>query len=389
MSIEGTARVRSDMKYFLIAGEASGDMHAARLMGALKREDTQAEFRYYGGDAMHAQAPKGMVAHYRGLAIMGFFEVLTRLRTVRRRFQEVLESIANFAPDVLILVDFGGFNLRVAKKAKALGFKVFYYIVPKVWAWNARRVEQLRRYTDEIFVIFPFEVPYFQQRGLRPHYVGNPSVDTIEEGAEDDAQLAKRVCGDDARPVIALLPGSRAMEIRYNLPRMARVAEFFPKYHFVLCAADSVDDALLQRYMPKDAAITIARGTTRAVLRVAAGAVVTSGTATLEAALLRTPEVVVYRAAWPTMIVAWMLIRVRWISLVNLVLGRECVRELKQHKYTVGALERELRAVLPGGERRAKQQSDYEELRQKLGAPGVADRLGNLMVKLLREAKRG
>lgn len=377
------------MKYFLIAGEASGDMHAARLMGALKREDAKAEFRYYGGDAMYAQAPEGMVAHYRGLAIMGFFEVLSRLRTARRRFQEVLVSIEDFLPDVLILIDFGGFNLRIAKRAKALGFRVFYYIVPKVWAWNARRVEQLRRYTDEIFVIFPFEVPYFQQRGLRPRYVGNPSVDTIKEGAADDARLARAARGDDARPVMALLPGSRAMEIRYNLPRMARVAARFPEYHFVLCAADSIDDATLTRYMPKDAAITIARGATRAVLSVAAGAVVTSGTATLEAALLRTPEVVVYRAAWPTMLVAWMLIRVRWISLVNLVLGHECVRELKQHKYTVGALEKALRDVLPGGAGHAQQQAGYEELCHKLGAPGVAYRLGELMVKLLRESKRG
>lgn len=374
------------MKYFLIAGEASGDMHAARLMGALKREDAQAAFRYYGGDAMRAQAP-GLVEHYRGLAIMGFFEVLFHLRTVRRRFQEVVAAIEAFNPDVLILVDFGGFNLRVAKKVKGRGVKVFYYIVPKVWAWNASRVEKLRRYTDEIFVIFPFEVSYFQQRGLRPHYVGNPSVDTIAEGVAGDAQLVESARGDDPRPIIALLPGSRAMEIRYNLPRMVRLVERFPEYHFVLCAADSIDDATLARYMPAGEAVTIVRGATRAVLSEAAGAAVTSGTATLEAALLRTPEVVVYRGAWPTMIVAWMLVRVQWISLVNLVLGRECVRELKQRKYSVESLERELRSVLPGGVRHAQQQADYEELRGKLGAPGVADRLGRCMVKLLTDGK--
>lgn len=376
------------MKYFLVAGEASGDQHAARLMGALRREDAAAEFRYYGGDAMRAQAP-GMVSHYRGLAIMGFFEVLLRLRGVRRRFREVLAAIEEFHPDALILVDFGGFNLRVAKRAKARGVRVFYYIVPKVWAWNARRVERLRRDTDAIFVIFPFEVPYFQRRGLRPYYVGNPTVDAICDQVAADEGTARAVRGDDSRPIIALLPGSRPMEIRYNLPRMARVVKRFPGYHFVLCAADSIEDSLLRRYIPKGVEISIVRGATRAVLRVASGAAITSGTATLEAALLRTPEVVVYRAAWPTMLVAWMLVRVRWISLVNLVLGRECVRELKQHRYTVGALARELRSVMPGGARHARQQADYEELGRLLGSSGVADRLGGLMVRLLRESKRG
>lgn len=374
------------MKYFLIAGDPSGDMHAARLMRALKREDAKAAFRYYGGDAMRGEA-EGMVTHYRDLAIMGFFEVLAHLRTIARRFKETMAAIEAFGPDVLILVDFGGFNLRIAKMAKARGVKVFYYIVPKVWAWNEGRVKRLKRYTDEIFVIFPFEVPYFQGHGLRPHYVGNPSVDTIEEGRENDATVAKRVQEDDPRPIIALLPGSRKMEIRYNLPRMVKVVERFPEYRFVLCAADSIDDGTLERYIPAGAGVTIVRGATRAVLGIAAGAAVTSGTATLEAALMGTPEVVVYRGAWPTMIVGWMVVRVQWISLVNLVLGRECVRELKQGKYTVNALERELRNVLPNGVRHAKQQSDYAELRSMLGEPGVADRLAKRMVALLREGK--
>lgn len=375
------------MKYFLIAGEPSGDMHAASLMRALREEDSDAMFRYYGGDAMRAQS-KGMVAHYRDLAFMGFFEVLMHLRTIASRLRQTMEAIEAFRPDVLILVDFGGFNLRVAKMAKSRGIKVFYYIVPKVWAWNEGRVKKLKRYADEIFVIFPFEVPYFQKHGLRPHYVGNPSIDTIEEVAAEDARVGESVRGEDKRPIIALLPGSRRMEIRYNLPRMARVVGRFPDYRFVLCAADSIDDATLQQYMPDGLQITIVRGATRAVLGVAAAAAVTSGTATLEAALKGTPEVVVYRGAWPTMIIGWMVIRVPWISLVNLVLGRESVRELKQRAYTVDALERELREVLPGGARHAQQRADYSELRGMLGEAGVAERLARRMVELLTEGKR-
>lgn len=361
-------------------------MHAARLMRALREADSDATFRYYGGDAMREQSD-GMVAHYQELAIMGFFEVLMHLRTIASRLRQTVEAIEAFRPDVLILVDFGGFNLRIAKMAKLRGIRVFYYIVPKIWAWHEGRVTKLKRYTDSIFVIFPFEVRYFQKHGLRPYYVGNPSVDTIEEMAAEDAQIGERLQREDRRPIIALLPGSRRMEIRYNLPRMVRVAHRFPDYRFVVCAADSIDDALLRRYIPGGTQIEVVRGVTRAVLGVAAAAAVTSGTATLEAALKGTPEVVVYRGAWPTMIIGWLVIRVPWISLVNLVLGRESVRELKQRAYSVDALERELREVLPEGARHAQQQADYVELRSILGGSGVAERLARRMVELLTECK--
>lgn len=376
------------MKYFLIAGEPSGDMHAARLIRALKDADAGAEFRYYGGDAMRAEAT-GMVAHYRELAIMGFFEVLVHLRTIARRFKETMLAIEAFAPDVLILVDFGGFNLRVAKLAKERGVRVFYYIVPKVWAWHEGRVKNLKRYVDALFVIFPFEVPYFLRHGLRVYYEGNPSVDTVAEcGGMRDRSLMETVLRDDRRPVVALLPGSRRMEIRYNLPPMLRVVERFPQYRFVLCAADSIDDSTLDRYIPKGTPLTVVRGATLAALRLAEGAVVTSGTATLEAALLRTPEVVVYRGPWSSMLLMKLLIRVKWISLVNLILGYGCVKELKQHEYTVDALERELRNVLPGGALHDQQQAEFGKLRNMLGQAGVAERVARRMVSLLMEDAR-
>lgn len=366
------------MRYFLVAGEPSGDMYGARLMAELKREDPAAQFRYYGGDAMAAEA-EGMVCHYRELAIMGFVEVLTHLSTIRRNLRACVEAISEFKPDALILIDFGGFNLRLARLAKRKGVRVFYYIVPKVWAWNEGRVKKLKRYVDALFVIFPFEVPYFRKHGIEPIYVGNPLIDFI---AEEKAQ--ERADGDN-RPLIALLPGSRRQEVRLNLDRMLQLPALFPEYHFTICAADSISDEELSRHLAPDSNVEIARGNTRATLGQATAAVVTSGTATLEAALMGAPEVVVYRGSWPSMLIARMLIKVPWVSLVNLILGRGSVRELLQMDYTVKNLAHELRAILPGGEKRREMESDFAELRTLLGTPGVSKRVAQAMVEQIEK----
>lgn len=349
--------------------------------------DGNATFQYFGGDAMANVAP-GCIKHTRELAIMGFWEVITHLGHIVRNLRFCMQSIQSFQPDVVILVDFPGFNFRVARQCHTLGIPVFYYIAPKVWAWRESRVRLIQRYVDRLFVIFPFETDFFQQRNVEAIYEGNPLLDqlvSMRPDNSDDQPAFNQMYGLDARPKIALLPGSRHQEIRLNLPPMAQLASQFPSYQFVIAQAPSIPDSFYQKYLPKNSAIPCVRGATYRLMMHAAAGIITSGTATLEAALLQLPEVVVYKANRISAAIARNFIKVPFISLVNIIMGKEVVKELIQRAYSPSALAEELKAILPGGKKRKAQLEHFAQLSNMLGTPGVAKRIAMRMFHILSE----
>ena len=370
------------MKYYLIAGEASGDLHGSNLMKGLLRSDPQAEFRFWGGDLMAAVGGREHLAkHYRDASFFGIGEIVRRLPTVLAQIRECKRDIVAYAPDVLVLIDYPGFNFRMAKFAHGCGIRVFYYISPKVWAWKEHRVERIRRYVDKLFIIFPFEVEYFARRGIDAVYEGNPLMDAIAErcAAMPPREEFFRANGFGARPVIALLAGSRRSEIKANLPLMADLSKKFPGHQFVVAGVSWLDRALYEQYMA-GSDIRYVCDQTYETLAAAEAAVVTSGTATLETALLGIPEVVVYRTLWFQVKLQPYVLNVPWVSLVNLNLGREAVAEIIQSGLDITRAERELRAVVEGGSKREKMLSDFDELRKVIGGPGASDRFAARMV---------
>ncbi len=372
------------MKYFIVAGEASGDLHASNLMKGIKKNDPDAQFLYFGGDLMAEQGGT-LIKHYRDMAFMGFLEVLLNLRTIKANMELCKQSIVEYKPDIVILVDYPGFNLRIAKFAKQSGFKVFYYIAPKVWAWKESRVEKLKRFVDKLFVIFPFEIEYFRGKGIDPVYEGNPSIDAIVSKLPDPIPL-KDFCEKNdlpLKPIIALVAGSRKQEIRYNLPVMLKVTEKFPEYQFVIAGAPSLEYSIYEPYI-QGTGVKVVFGQTYDLLSCSTLAFVTSGTATLEAALLNVPQVVCYRGNFFSMLIAWMVIKVKYISLVNLNMGVEVVRELKQYDLTPETLYSEAKKLLPGKPERDRQLEQYAQLRAKLGERGASERVGKKMVELLK-----
>lgn len=372
------------MKYFIVAGEASGDLHASNLMKGIKKNDPDAQFLYFGGDLMAEQGGT-LIKHYRDMAFMGFLEVLLNLRTIKANMELCKQSIVEYKPDIVILVDYPGFNLRIAKFAKQSGFKVFYYIAPKVWAWKESRVEKLKRFVDKLFVIFPFEIEYFRGKGIEPVYEGNPSIDAIVSKLPDPIPL-KDFCEKNdlpLKPIIALVAGSRKQEIRYNLPVMLKVTEKFPEYQFVIAGAPSLEYSIYEPYI-QGTGVKVVFGQTYDLLSCSTLAFVTSGTATLEAALLNVPQVVCYRGNFFSMLIAWMVIKVKYISLVNLNMGVEVVRELKQYDLTPETLNSEAKKLLPGKPERDRQLEQYAQLRAKLGERGASERVGKKMVELLK-----
>lgn len=372
------------MKYFIVAGEASGDLHASNLMKGIKKNDPDAQFLYFGGDLMAEQGGT-LIKHYRDMAFMGFLEVLLNLRTIKANMELCKQSIVEYKPDIVILVDYPGFNLRIAKFAKQSGFKVFYYIAPKVWAWKESRVEKLKRFVDKLFVIFPFEIEYFRGKGIEPVYEGNPSIDAIVSKLPDPIPL-KDFCEKNdlpLKPIIALVAGSRKQEIRYNLPVMLKVTEKFPEYQFVIAGAPSLEYSIYEPYI-QGTVVKVVFGQTYDLLSCSTLAFVTSGTATLEAALLNVPQVVCYRGNFFSMLIAWMVIKVKYISLVNLNMGVEVVRELKQYDLTPETLNSEAKKLLPGKPERDRQLEQYAQLRAKLGERGASERVGKKMVELLK-----
>ena len=377
------------MKYYLIAGEPSGDLHGANLIEGLRKADPEAQFRFWGGDRMAAAGGAANLAkHYRETSFFGIVQVLKNLRTIKRQMLECQADVAAFAPDVLILVDYPGFNMKMARWAHARGIRTFYYIAPKVWASREGRIRALRRDVDRLFVIFPFECDYFPRHGIEPLFEGNPLVDALEarRAALPTPEEFRRRNGLDQRPIIALLAGSRRSEIRKNLPLMARLAQRFEGWQFVVAGVSWLDRALYEE-AAAGSGIRYVCDQTYEVLLAAEAAVVTSGTATLETALLGTPEVVVYRLPAIEYRCMPLVVRCPWISLVNLNLGRESVAEVLQSNLDTTRAERELRAILPGGEKRERMLADFRELRTVIGGPGASDRVAARMVALLRAEK--
>jgi lipid-A-disaccharide synthase len=372
------------MKYFIVAGEASGDLHASNLMKGIKAADANAEFQYFGGDLMQAQGGT-LVKHYRDMAFMGFLEVVMNLKTIKANMELCKKSILEFRPDVVILVDYPGFNLRIAKFAKQFGFKVFYYIAPKVWAWKESRVKTLKKYIDKLFIIFPFEIEYFKNKGVDSIYLGNPSIDAILNKLPNPIPL-NDFCNQNGlpqKPIIALVPGSRKQEIKYNLPVMLKVAERFPEYQAVIAGAPSLDKSVYEPYI-KGKEVSIVFNKTYELLSCATLAFVTSGTATLEAALMNVPQVVCYKGNLLSMLIAWAVIKVKYISLVNLNMNAEVVKELKQYDLTPKMLYSEASDLLPGKPKRAKQLEQYRKLNEILGERGASERVGQKIVELLK-----
>ena len=375
------------MKYYLIAGEPSGDLHGANLIRGLRKADPEAQFRFWGGDLMaDAGGKANLRKHYRETSFFGVVQVLRNLGTIRRQMRECQEDIAAFAPDVVILIDYPGFNMKIARWAHEHGLRTFYYIAPKVWASREGRIKGIQRYVDRLFVIFPFECDYFPKHGIKPVFEGNPLVDALEarRGTLPAPEEFRRRNGLDGRPVIALLAGSRRSEIRKNMPLMARLAERFPGHQFVVAGVPWLDRALYEEHIA-GSPIRFVCNQTYETLAAAEAAVVASGTATLETALLGIPEVVVYRLAPLEYYGMPLAVRCPWVSLVNLNLRREAVAEVLQSNLDITRAERELRAILPGGERRERMLVDFEELRSVIGGPGASDRFAARMVELLKK----
>ena len=377
------------MKYYLIAGEPSGDLHGANLIKGLKQADPEAQFRFWGGDLMaDAGGKTNLRKHYRETSFFGVVQVLRNLGTIRRQMRECQDDIAAFAPDVVILVDYPGFNMKIARWAHEHGLRTFYYIAPKVWASREGRIKGIQRYVDRLFVIFPFECDYFPKHGIEPVFEGNPLVDALEarRGTLPTPEEFRRRNGLDSRPIIALLAGSRRSEIRKNMPLMARLAERFPGHQFVVAGVPWLDPALYEEHIA-GSPIRYVCNQTYETLAAAEAAVVASGTATLETALLGIPEVVVYRLAPLEYYGMPLVVRCPWVSLVNLNLRREAVAEVLQSNLDITRAERELRAILPGGEKRQRMLADFEELRTVIGGPGASDRFAARMVELLKNRK--
>ena len=379
------------MKYYLIAGEASGDLHAGQLMKALKEHDSAAEFRYFGGDEMQAQGGT-LVRHYKDTAYMGFIPVLLHLRQIFQNMDLCKQDIVKWQPDVVILIDYPGFNLSVAEYLKKnTAIPVYYYIAPKIWAWKEHRIKNIRRDVDELFSILPFEIEFFEQKHHYPiHYVGNPSLDEVHEFLTqhpDDPEGFRKEYGLDDRPIIALLAGSRKQEIKDNLPMMAQVAlEHAADYQIVLAGAPNIDLSYYHQYI-NEGQIRILTGCTYRILQHSAAALVTSGTATLETALFRVPQVVCYYTACGKLVsqLRKLFLKVPFVSLVNLITGDEVVPELVADQMNPERLRRELQGILPGGAQRDAQLEGYQRMLSRLGEPGAPDRAAREMIRLLRK----
>lgn len=382
------------MKYYLIVGEASGDLHASNLMKALKEQDNQAEFRFFGGDLMSAVGGT-RVKHYKELAYMGFIPVLLHLRTIFKNMDLCKKDISRWNPDVVILVDYPGFNLKIAKYVKKhTSIPVYYYISPKIWAWKEHRIKNIKRDVDELFSILPFEVPFFEKHQYPIHYVGNPCVDAVDtfmKGNVESFEAFVSGYGLESKPIVALLAGSRKQEIKDNLPLMLEAAkDFVGDYQLVLAGAPSMDIKSYQPFMREDVPVKVVFGQTYQLLAHAKAALVTSGTATLETSLFKVPQVVCYYVAMGKL-VSWLrskLLKVKYISLVNLVADREVVRELVADSMTVSNVRTELDALLHDEEYRSRMLAEYDRIIHILGPSGASQHAASKMVGLLRMKKR-
>lgn len=370
------------MKYYIIAGEASGDLHAANLMKALKKIDSHAAFRFWGGDLMEAEggAP---VKHYRDLAFMGFAEVIMNLRTILKNISFCKEDIKSWNPDVIIFVDYPGFNLRIAKWARKEGYKTHFYISPQIWAWKENRIKDIQRDIDEMYVILPFEKEFYEDKHqFKVNFVGHPLIDAIAGRPPADIKKIKATYSLDERPVIALLPGSRKQEISKMLEIMLSVTEDFRDYQFVIAGAPSQEEEFYRPYIKKKN-VHLVMNKTYDVLEISTAALVTSGTATLETALLKVPEVVCYKGNFISYQIAKRVINLDYISLVNLIMEREVVKELIQNDFNKKNLKKELSRIL-SAEHRKRIFADYYELEQKLGGKGASEKTAQIIYQKIK-----
>lgn len=374
----------SNLKCYIIAGEASGDLHAANLMRAMIKEDATIDFRFWGGDRMQSLSPNGLVKHIRDLAFMGFSEVLMNLRTILKNMRFCKEDIENFAPDVLILVDYPGFNLRIAEWASQKGIKVHYYISPQVWAWKKSRVYKIKKFVDKMYVILPFEKEFYARYDFDVDYVGHPLLDEIAVFKERDVATSFRTRnGLDERPILALLPGSRKQEVSKKLPIMLKAIEGMHDFQIVLAGAPSLSEEFYRQIAPQ---AHIVFNETYALLANTHTALVTSGTATLETALFKVPEVVCYKGSPISYMIAKQLVDVKYISLVNLIMDREVVLELIQKDCTPAKIRQEVDRLIGDKEYRQALLNAYDELELLLGGGGASEKVAQSLLKTIRTA---
>ncbi|NOY37142.1 MAG: lipid-A-disaccharide synthase [Chlorobi bacterium] len=373
------------MRFVIIAGEASGDLHGSNLIRAIKTLQPDAEFRFFGGERM-ASLADGLVKDYRDMAFMGFFEVLTHLNSIRKNLQTAREMILDFKPEAVILIDYPGFNLRIAAFAKEQDIPVFYYISPKVWAWKQSRILKIRQTVDRMFAILPFEVAFYRQHGMEVSYSGNPVLDEIDRylknTPEKEAIRSEFNLGE--KPLILLAPGSRKQELKYNLSHMVALTERFPGYRFVIAGAPGLTPEDYAPYL-NDKDIPVIPGRFYDLLLLAEAAIVTSGTATLETALMNVPQVAVYKGNTLSYAVAKRLVRVKYISLVNLIADAPVIRELIQNEVRPEIIAAETARILPGGEKRGQMLEGYLKVRDILGKPGVSERVAREMIERLEK----
>ena len=356
------------MKYYVISGEASGDLHGSNLIRAIQQQDPEATFRCWGGELM-AETGAKVVKHYRDLAFMGFTEVIKNLPTILRNIRFCKEDIEQFNPDTLILIDYPGFNLRIAKWAKTMGFKTIYYISPQIWAWKENRIHLIKKCVDLMLVILPFEKTFYEKWDFEVKYVGHPLVEVIERFQESQSA---EISIEKNKRIIALLPGSRKQEIDMKLPLMLSVSESFPDFDFVLAKAPGIDSAFYEPYLKGHDNVSVVNQKTYSLLSKAEAALVTSGTATLETALFGVPQVICYKGSSISYQIAKRLIKVKYIGLVNLIMDKEVVKELIQHELTTKNLINALGEIIKGGSKRERIEHDYGALKALLKGGGRA-----------------
>lgn len=373
-----------NLKLYFIAGEASGDLHGSNLMKALLNNDPSIDFRFWGGDLMEKIAGKP-VKHIKELAFMGFIEVIFNLRTILRNIKTCKEDILAYQPDALVLIDYPGFNMRIAEWAKQHNIKVYYYISPQIWAWKQNRVHKIKRTVDHLFAILPFEKAFYEKFDFEVEYVGHPLLDAIEQYKENTFLEAdfrqKWELGE--KPIIAVLPGSRKQEVKVKLPIMLDAVQDLHNYQILIAGAPSLDVSFYEPLIANRNA-KIIHGATYDVLASSEAAIVTSGTATLETALLNIPEVVCYKASPISYAIAKRLVKIKFISLVNLIMDREVVRELIQHECNARQIRDELTLILEGGAKRKNVLADYEIMRQNLGGGGASEKVAQSLLKTIR-----
>lgn len=374
------------MKYYIIAGEASGDLHGSNLMKELTKADKEADFRFFGGDLM-AGVDGSLVKHYREMAFMGILNVLLNIKTIKRNMEFCKKDLLIYKPDVLILIDYPGFNLRIAEFAKQNDIKVYYYISPKLWAWKEYRVKKIRAFVDEMFTIFPFETEFYKKHGINVHYVGNPLMDSIGEfkkNAKSKTEFLQEHKLDD-RPILALLAGSRKQEVNYLLPVMKQAVEDKKDYQVVLAGVNAVDKNIYAKIL-QGSDIKIIYNATYDLLNNAHTALVASGTAVLEAALFKVPQVALYKVEGGRFVhfLKDIGLKIKWVTLPNIILGREAVKELIQSHMTLKRTTVELGKLLNDQVNRDTLLNEYKELYKLMGEPGCSKRTAEKMVSLLR-----